>query len=85
MTGQSDLETKEATMDLEKQASIVSEDGESRQVTLFDAVRKWTDDEGVEGFEVELDGKTLSFEQLQEIAHSDDYQNRLLAFNERLA
>ncbi len=70
-------------MDLEKQASVVSEGGEPRQVTLFDAVRKWTDDEGVEGFEVKLDGKHLSPEQLQEIAHSEAYKAMLMAFYER--
>lgn len=71
-------------MDLEKQATVLSKGGEPRQVTLFDAVRKWTDDEGVEGFQVKLDGKNLDPEQLKQIAHSEPYQAKLMAFNERL-
>ena len=55
------------------------------QVSLFDAVRKWTDAEGVDTFEIELDGKRLSPAQIQAIAHSEAYKDRLLAFNERLA
>jgi hypothetical protein len=55
------------------------------QVSLFDAVRKWTDAEGVDAFEIELDGKRLSPAQIQAIAHSEAYKDRLLAFNERLA
>jgi hypothetical protein len=32
-----------------------------------------------------LDGKRLTSEQIQAIAHSEVYKDRLLAFNERLA
>lgn len=81
-------------MDLEKQTTIFrsseatsssnSVDKPTR-VSLFDAVRKWTDAEGVDAFEIELDGKRLTSEQIQEIAHSEAYKARLLAFNERLA
>jgi hypothetical protein len=55
------------------------------QVSLFDAVRKWTDAEGVDAFDIELDGNSLTPEQIQEIAHSEAFKDRLLAFNERLA
>jgi hypothetical protein len=81
-------------MDLEQQAKIflsskaASSSGsvdEPVQVSLFDAVRKWTDAEGVDAFEIELDGKRLSPAQIQAIAHSEAYKDRLLAFNERLA
>ena len=71
-------------MDLEKQATVFSKGGEPRRVALFDAVRKWTDAEGVDGFQIELDGIRLTPEQIQEIAHSEVYKDRLLAFNERL-
>ena len=81
-------------MDLEKKAKIIpsaktasSSDlaGEPTMVTLFDAVRKWTDAEGVNVFYIEIDGIRLTSEQIQVIAHSQAYQDRLLAFNERLA
>jgi hypothetical protein len=53
--------------------------------TLFDAVRKSTDAEGVNVFYIELDGIRLTSEQFQVIAHSEACKDRLLAFNERLA
>ncbi len=80
-------------MDLEKKTRIISANttsssnpaGEPTIVTLFDAVRKWTDAEGVNVFSIEIDGTRLTSEQIQAIAHSEAYQDRLLAFNERLA
>jgi hypothetical protein len=83
----------EHNMDLEKQAKILpsakttssNSIDKPAQVSLFDAVRKWTDAEGVDAFDIELDGNCLTPEQIQEIAHSEPYKDRLLAFNERLA
>jgi hypothetical protein len=75
-------------MDLEKQTKIIpSSDtvGQPIEVSLFDAVRKWTDTEGVDAYYIELDGKRLTPEEIQAIAHSETYKDRLLAFNERLA
>jgi hypothetical protein len=76
-------------MDLEKQTRIIPPSTHSvdqlTDVSLFDAVRKWTDAEGVDAFYIELDGKRLTPEQIQTIAHSEAYKDRLLAFNERLA
>jgi hypothetical protein len=81
-------------MDLEKQTRIFSfaKTGQSTnsvsqptEVSLFDAVRKWTDAEGADVFYIELDGQRLTPEQIQAIAHSEAYKDRLLAFNERLA
>jgi hypothetical protein len=81
-------------MDLEKQTRIFSfaKTGQSTnsvsqptEVSLFDAVRKWTDAEGADVFYIELDGQRLTPEQVQAIAHSEAYKDRLLAFNERLA
>jgi hypothetical protein len=76
-------------MDLEKQTRIIPAPTNSvdqpTDVSLFDAVRTWTDAEGVDSFYIELDGKRLTPEQIQVIAHSDAYKDRLLAFNERLA
>ena len=81
----------EHKMDLEQSTKIFPSSGatsnsvdEPSQISLFDAVRKWTDAEGIDAFEIELDGKRLTPEQIQEIAHSEDYKDRLLAFNERL-
>lgn len=74
-------------MDLEKQTRIFPQStnaGQPAEVSLFDAVRKWTDAEGEDAFEIELDGKRLTSEQIQAIAHSEVYKDRLLAFNERL-
>jgi hypothetical protein len=76
-------------MDLEKQTRILRLSTNSvdqpTDVSLFDAVRKWTDAEGAEAFYIELDGNRLTSEQIQVIAHSEAYKDRLLAFNERLA
>lgn len=81
-------------MDLEKKAKIISSAkiasssspaGEPTMVTLFDAVRKWTDAEGVNVFDIEIDGIRLTSAQIQVIAHSEAYKDRLLAFDERLA
>jgi hypothetical protein len=76
-------------MDLEKQTRIIpastSQGDQPTDVSLFDAVRKWTDAEGVDAFHIESDGKRLTPEQIQAIAHSEAYKDRLLAFNERLA
>jgi hypothetical protein len=83
-----------AQMDLEKQIKIVpfaktdsstNPVDQSTEVTLFDAVRKWTDAEGADAFYIELDGKRFTPEEIQAIAHSEAYKDRLLAFNERLA
>jgi hypothetical protein len=76
-------------MDLEQSTKIFPSSGATsvdgpRQISLFDAVRRWTDAEGIDAFDIELDGKRLTPEQIQEIAHSEDYKDRLLAFNERL-
>jgi hypothetical protein len=75
-------------MNLEQQTTIhpksTNAAGQPSEVSLFDAVRKWTDTEGVDAFEIELDGKRLSSEQIQAIAHSEAYKDRLLAFNERI-
>jgi hypothetical protein len=81
-------------MDLEKQTTILrsaepsassNSNDEPKQVSLFDAVRKWTDAEGADAFDIELDGKRLTAAEIQEIAHSEAYKERLLAFHERLA
>ena len=76
-------------MDLEKQTRIIPPSTNSvdqpKEVSLFDAVRKWTDAEGPDAFFIELDGKRLTPDQIQAIAHSEAYKDRLLAFNERLA
>ena len=79
-------------MDLEKQVTILpftktasSANDQPKQVSLFDAVRMWTDEEGLDAFEIELDSKRLTPDEIQAIAHSEAHKDRLLAFNERLA
>jgi hypothetical protein len=75
-------------MDLEQGIKILPKStnaaGQPTEVSLFDAVRKWTDTEGIDAFEIELNGKRLTSEQIQAIAHSEAYKDRLLAFNERI-
>lgn len=75
-------------MDLEQQIVILPKStnaaGQPTEVSLFDAVRKWTDAEEIDAFEIELNGKRLTSEQIQAIAHSEAYKDRLLAFNERI-
>jgi hypothetical protein len=71
-------------MDLEKQTRIIPPSTNSvdqpKEVSLFDAVRKWTDAEEEDAFYIELDGKRLTPDQIQAIAHSEAYKDRLLAF-----
>jgi hypothetical protein len=75
-------------MDIEQQIVILPKStnaaGQPTEVSLFDAVRKWTDAEGIDAFEIELNGTRLTSEQIQAIAHSEAYKDRLLAFNERI-
>lgn len=74
-------------MDLEKQVTLTStnkrgERGVTIQVSLFEAVRRWTDDDGV--VLMIHDGATrLSSAEIQQIAHSEAYKERLLAYDER--
>jgi hypothetical protein len=56
-----------------------------KEVSLFDAVRKWTDAEGPDAFFIEIDGKRLTPIKSRQLHISEAYKDRLLAFNERLA
>jgi len=79
-------------MDLQKQVTISpttkrsSSSGKQidrpKKLSLFEAVRRWTDDEGVP-FDILDEGNQLTEEQIQEIAHSEAYKAKLLAFDER--
>ena len=80
-----DLEKQIRIFPLAKTGSSTNSVDQPTEVSLFDAVRKWTDAEGADAFYIELDGKPLTPEQIQAIAHSEAYKDRLLAFNERLA
>jgi hypothetical protein len=80
-----DLETQTKILPSAKTTSSSNLMDQPTQVSLFDAVRKWTDAEGADAFNIELDGNRLTPEQIQAIAHSEAYKDRLLAFNERLA
>jgi hypothetical protein len=80
-----DLEKQTRILPLAKTGQSTNSVGRPTEVSLFDAVRKWTDAEGADAFYIELDGKRLTPEQIQAIAHSEAYKDRLLAFNERLA
>ena len=77
-------------MDMEKEVSLVAraneasaaDDKSANQMSLFDALRRWTDDEGV-SFDIKDGDRRLTTEDIQEIAHSEAYIARLLAFDER--
>ena len=79
-------------MDLQKQVTIYpttkrcssssKQIDSPKQLSLFEAVRRWTDDEGVP-FDILDEGTRLTEEQIQEIAHSEAYKAELLAFDER--
>jgi hypothetical protein len=75
-------------MDLDRKVSLVpasagkSLDGQA-SMTLFDAVRKWTDDEGAGNYAIVSDGTQMTREQIQEVAHSQAFVDRLQAFDER--
>jgi hypothetical protein len=64
-------------------ASAADPAREAEQLSLFEAVRRWIEGEGMGGFDIELDGAPLTLEQIQQIAHSEEYKTRLLAFDER--
>ena len=85
MEHEMDLEKQTRILPLAKTGQSTNSVGQPTEVSLFDAVRKWTDAEGADVFYIELDGKRLTPEQIQAIAHSEAYKDRLLAFNERLA
>ncbi len=79
-------------MDLQKQVTISpttkrsSSSGKKidrlKQLSLFEAVRRWTDDEG-NPFDILDEGNRLTEAEIQEIAHSEAYKAELLAFDER--
>src|SRR5664280_2235594 len=85
-----DAQTGASKMDLQKQVTIAPwfRDGSSSgaridwpmQLSLFEGVRRWMDDETVP-FDIEDDGNRLTKEQIQEIAHSEAYKAELLAFD----
>ena len=75
-------------MDLDQNVRLVSAASgnsldDQTSLTLFDAIRRWTDDEGAGDYAIELEGKRLSATQIQEVAHSQQYIDRLIAFDER--
>ena len=75
-------------MDLDKNVRLVSAASDKSLegqtlLTLFDAVRRWTDDEGAGDYAIELEGQRLTATQIQEVAHSQEYIDRLMAFEER--
>jgi hypothetical protein len=54
----------------------------SEELSLFEAVRRWMDDEG-NPFDIKVDGSQLTAEKIHEIALSEPYKELLLAFDER--
>ena len=75
-------------MDFDKQANVVfggdRSSDEPLKISLFEAVRKWTNAEETRAFDIELDGTRLTPAQIEELAHSAEYKERLLAFDLRL-
>ena len=73
-------------MDLEKQIILtLTASGRPTAITevsLFEAVRRWTDDDGV-SLTIDDEAGRLSDAEIQRIAHSEAYKKRLLAYDER--
>jgi hypothetical protein len=79
-------------MDLQKQVTISPTEKRSsspgnhidkpKQLSLFEAVRMWTNDEEIL-FDIVDAGNRLTKAQIQEIVHSEAYKTKLLAFDER--
>lgn len=55
---------------------------ELRQLSLFEAVRTWMDNEAVR-FDIIDQGEPLTEEKIYEIVHSEAYKEQLLAFDIR--
>lgn len=55
---------------------------ELRQLPLFEAVRRWIDNEAVR-FDIVDEGETLTAEKIREIVHSEAYKEQLLVFDVR--
>lgn len=55
---------------------------ELRQLPLFEAVRRWIDNEAVR-FDIVDEGETLTEEKIREIVHSEAYKEQLLVFDVR--
>ncbi len=65
-----------------KERFTATEINRSEELSLFEAVRRWMDDED-NSFDIEVDGKQLTAETIHEISHSEPYKEMLLAFDER--
>ncbi len=59
-----------------------SEPINARHLSLFEAVRIWSNQEGAD-FDVVADGKPLTDDQIKEILRSNEFKAALLAFDER--
>ena len=78
-----DLQKQVTTSPIGKRISSPGNHSDKRnKLSLFEAVRMWTDDEGIP-FDVVDAGNRLTKAQIQEIAHSEAYKAMLLAFDER--
>lgn len=75
-------------MDLDAKVELVPTSSERTldgptTVTLFEAVRKWTNDEGGGDYTIQKEGQQMTPNQIQAVAHSQPYIDRHLAFEER--
>jgi hypothetical protein len=76
-------------MNLDKQVTITNSSSlnsgqanKTQELSLFQAIRLVSDAESAT-FEIMLDGKTFNNAQVQEIVHSEEFKDALLAFDER--
>lgn len=77
-------------VDLQKLVTLKSNDqGASpakalnERLTLFEAVRRLTEDEGLSSWVINDDGKTLSGADILHITNSQEYRDLMLAFDDR--
>ncbi len=74
-------------MDLQKQITLTAKPlgggpSSTTQVSLFEAVRRWTEDDGV-SLEIHDGDRVLTRDEILQIAHTDAFERLLFAYNER--
>ena len=79
-------------MDLQKQVTLISRDlngspeakpSVNTQLSLFEAVRRWAEDEGSSSLTIDDAGKPLTRTDILEITKSQIYKDMVLAFDDR--
>jgi hypothetical protein len=78
-------------MDLEKLVTLKSRDSKSadkaksvsERLSLFEAVRRWIQDEGLSSLVIDDGGTLLTDSEILQITNSQNYRDMVLAFDDR--